>query len=208
MNARKMSRQTLSNWAVDASLALGGVAAMLSGVYFLFLPVGGRQGGRNALYGVTILFSRHTWSDLHIWSGVIMIAAAIVHIAIHWRWIASMSKRVVRDLLGRPPFMNNRGRFNVLVDAMVAISFLVTAVSGVVLLFVPAASGGRLATDPLFLVSRTTWDLLHTWAGVALAVAVIVHLAIHWGWIVKVTKNVAGWAPGLRTHPQSDVAQA
>jgi hypothetical protein len=39
----------------------------------------------------------------------------------------------------------------------------------------------------MFLFSRTTWDLLHTWAGVTLMIAALVHIAIHWKWITKVS---------------------
>jgi hypothetical protein len=58
---------------------------VLSGIYFLFVPFGGYRGGRNPVYGVTILFSRHAWDGLHTWSGVLMIAAAVFHLTIHWQ---------------------------------------------------------------------------------------------------------------------------
>ena len=57
-----LSAKTKKNWLIDAALALGGVIAALSGIYFLFLPSGGYKGGRNPMYGVTILFERHTWT--------------------------------------------------------------------------------------------------------------------------------------------------
>ena len=79
----RMSRQTRMNWVIDAAVFLGGIVAALSGIYFLFLPSSGYQGGRNPAYGITILFDRHSWSDLHTWGGVIMIAAIAVHFAIH-----------------------------------------------------------------------------------------------------------------------------
>ena len=76
----KISAQNRNNWLLDATLFLGGVLAALSGIYFLFVPSGGYQGGRNPTYGVTVLFDRHTWDDLHTWGGVAMIAAAVVHL--------------------------------------------------------------------------------------------------------------------------------
>ena len=75
--------QTRNNWLVDATLFIGALVASLSGIYFLFLPVGGYQGGRNPMYGVTILFQRETWDDLHTWFGILMIAAAVIHITLH-----------------------------------------------------------------------------------------------------------------------------
>ena len=75
-----------------------------------------------------------------------------------------------------------------------AISFLLAALSGIYFMFVdgnPAAlSSGRWAADPMILFSRTTWDLIHTWSGVAMIVAAVIHFAIHWRWVTKVTRNV------------------
>jgi hypothetical protein len=187
-----MSTQTQTNWLIDAALFVSAVLAALSGVYFLLMPSGGYQGGRNPWYGVTVLFSRQTWSDLHTWGGVLMIAAAVVHFAIHWGWIKMMSKRVVNAMLCRGSRPSRGARFNVLVDALIALSFLVTAVSGAYLLFAPTGGlqGGRNAEwDPGFLFSRTTWDLIHTWAGVILIVAAVVHFWIHWRWVKNVTKR-------------------
>jgi hypothetical protein len=54
-------------------------------------------------------------------------------------------------------------------------------------LFVP---DGRGAADPMLLFSRSTWDLIHTWAGVTLIAAAVVHFAIHWKWVTKVTRSL------------------
>ena len=71
----RMSMPTRLNWLIDAVVVVGGILAGLSGIYFLYLPSGGYQGGRNPMYGVTILFGRHTWEDVHLWGGVLMMAA-------------------------------------------------------------------------------------------------------------------------------------
>ena len=197
MSKTGMSRQTRGNWLVDAAVVIGGVVAAVSGVYFLYLPVGGFQGGRNPMYNVAILFTRHTWDDLHTWSGIAMIVTVVVHFALHWSWVKSMSKRVARNLRGQPPHMNSRGRFNVAIDATVALGFLVVAVSGVYVLFVPGGAQGRLVGDPGILFSRATWDTIHTWSGVVMIAAAAVHFAIHWGWVVKVTQSMLRSLPDL-----------
>jgi cytochrome b subunit of formate dehydrogenase len=185
--------RTRNNWLIDTALFLGGLLTALSGIYFLFLPSGGYQGGRNPLYGVTVLFSRHTWDDLHTWGGVLMIAAAVVHFAIHWRWVKMMSKRMVDALLSRGSRLSKGGTFNVALDALVALSFLITAVSGIYFLFAPSGGfqGGRNpGWDPGVLFSRTAWDLIHTWGGVLFISAAVVHFWIHWRWVKNVTKKV------------------
>jgi hypothetical protein len=184
MNISTMSKQTQRNWWTNLALASSAILAALSGIYFLFLPSGGFQGGRNPSYGVQILFSRQTWDDLHTWSGVAMIAAALIHLIIHWHWVEGMFRRVVKEMTGNCSRMNARARWNLVLNLVVGLSFLITAISGVYFLFFP---GGHKTADPLFLFSRSIWDLLHTWAGVILIAAAIIHLAIHWKWVTKVT---------------------
>lgn len=191
MTKGTVSKQTRNNWLIDAAVFIGGVIAAITGIYFLFLPVGGYQGGRNPWYGVTILFKRPTWDDLHTWSGVLMIAAAIIHFAIHWQWVKGTAKRLAKSLTGRGARMNRYGYWNVAVDAAVAISFLLTAISGLYFLF---TSSGPTAVP--FIFDRTIWDLIHTWSGVTLIIAAVIHFAIHWRWVTKVTRNVfRSWKP-------------
>jgi cytochrome b subunit of formate dehydrogenase len=183
MKAR-MSGKTRANWLIDAAVALGGLLAGLSGIYFLYLPSGGYRGGRNPAYGIQILFERHTWSDLHTWTGVLMIAAVAIHFAIHWDWVVRMARRMGSALRSGETNLSRGARFNLALDALVAVSFLLCAVSGIYFLFAPA--GGH-SQDAGLLFSRTTWDMVHTWSGVVLAGSAVVHFAIHWRWVRNVT---------------------
>jgi cytochrome b subunit of formate dehydrogenase len=191
MNARSgLSARTRTNWLINASVFIGGIIAGLSGIYFLFLPSGGYQGGRNGLYGIQILFSRATWDDFHTWGGVIMIGAVALHIVIHWDWIVLMTKRILGALWSKGTQMSTGAKVNVLVDAVIAISFFLTAISGIYFLFAPTGGfqgGNNVGWDPGFLFSRTTWDLIHTWAGVVMIGAAAVHFVIHWRWVKNVT---------------------
>lgn len=188
MANESVSKQTQKNWWIDAALFSSALVAFLSGIYFLFLPNAGYQGGRNPYYGIRILFSRETFNDLHTWGGVVMIAAAAIHLVVHWSWVVSMARRILNEVRGKSGRMAARGRWNLVLNLVVALSFLLTALSGVYFLFVP---GGRSAVDPMVLFTRTTWDLIHTWAGVTLIAAAAVHLSIHWKWVTKVTSKMA-----------------
>jgi len=204
----RMSMQTRANWLIDLAVFVGAIVAGLSGVYFLFLPSGGYEGGRNPAYGITILFERHTWSDLHLWGGVLVIAAIVVHLAIHWDWVKRMGRRAVNAMLGRDGMLSKGAKVNVAINALVAVSFLVCAVTGIYFLFAPSGGfeGGRNAAwDPGFLFSRTTWDLIHTWSGVVLSAAAVVHFAIHWRWVKNVTVR---FFLSLRPQPKADLASA
>jgi len=172
MSTQPVSKQTQKNWWLDAALFSSALVALLSGIYFLFLPTGGFKGGRNPFYNIHILFDRHTWDDLHTWGGVAMIAAAIIHLAFHWSWVTGMVRRTWNELTGKGGCMNRRGRWNLILNIVVAVSFGLAAISGVYFLFVP---GERWAADSRFLFARITWDLLHTWAGVVFIAAGLIH---------------------------------
>ena len=180
------SKQTRANWLIDLTVLLGGLLASLSGIYFMFLPSGGYQGGRNPMYGVTILFDRHTWDDLHTWAGVAMIVAAVVHLAIHWQWVKTMTRRVVNAITAKGSGLSHGATINVVVDAMAAISFLLTAVSGLYF-FVWPSKGASIS--PVILFNSAAWDLIHTWAGVIMIGAIVIHFWIHWRWVTNVTRR-------------------
>ena len=180
-----VSSTTRNNLLLDSLLLIGGLISALSGIYFLFFPVGGYQGGRNPAHGLIVLFERHTWDDLHTWSGVALIAAAALHIPLHWRWIVSMTRRGLRALSGQCS-LNRYSQFNLAVNVLVGLSGAVTAVSGLYFLLVPGASHRSAVPDPGLLFSRLSWDLIHTWSGVVLIAAAVLHFWIHWKWFYKV----------------------
>jgi len=180
-----VSNQTHNNWLIMCLLTISGLLTIFSSVYFLFLPTGGYQGGRNPYYGIVILFSRTTWDLIHTWAGVIMIAIAAIHTPLHWSWIMTMTKRIFKIMLGQCKGMNARGQFNLMINGVIGLSGLIAAVSGLYFLFSPGSQGGSAKSISL-LFSRTTWDVIHTWSGVAMIAAAILHFAIHWRWIVKV----------------------
>ena len=199
MTAQAVTKQTQKNWWIDAALFSSAVIAALSGIYFLFLPSGGFQGGRNPFNGVQILFALDTWHDLHDWSGLAMIVAAAIHLAIHWPWVVSMTCRIWNELTGKSGRMNAHCRWNVILDGVVAASFTLTALSGMYFLFFP---GGRGALDPMILFARATWDWIHTWAGAVLVASAVIHLALHWKWVSKVTIKMARMALPAHSIPR------
>ncbi len=177
-----VSPQTRNNWSIASLLFVSGVLVFFSSFFFLLFP-GGYEGGRNPAYRAELLSMSHaTWDILHTWAGVTMIAAAALHIPLHWAWIVTMAKRVVNISLGRCERMNAKGQWNLMIDAVLALAALLTALSGLYFLFTPGGQG-----QAGLLWSRPVWDTLHTWAGVVMAAASVLHFAIHWRWVTQVT---------------------
>jgi cytochrome b subunit of formate dehydrogenase len=90
-----MSNKVWLNYALDAVIALAFILASISGLVFLFAGSGGYQGGRNPDFQTEVLgISRWTWSDLHTWTGLVMIAGVMIHLLLHWKWIVCVTKRL------------------------------------------------------------------------------------------------------------------
>jgi len=50
--------------------------------------------------------------------------------------------------------------------------------------------GGGLGNLTFLELSKHTWINIHDWVAVALVVLVIVHLLLHWKWIVRMAKSI------------------
>ena len=70
----------------------------------------------------------------------------------------------------------NKLKLNYFVDIGMAIAFVIVTVTGILKL--PALGGQTEA-----------YMFLHDWSGVVLAAFVLLHLILHWNWIVCMTKS-------------------
>ncbi|MCK4315836.1 MAG: DUF4405 domain-containing protein [Anaerolineae bacterium] len=87
------------NYLLDAVIGLAFLSSGVTGVAFLLMGSGGYQGGRNPGFATALLgLSRETWSDLHTWASLVMIAGIAVHIVFHWKWIVCMTRNMMPSL--------------------------------------------------------------------------------------------------------------
>ena len=90
--------------------------------------------------------------------------------------------------------MSDRVRFNYVLDVVIALAFVLSAVTG--LAFLVMGSGGyQGGRNPGFQteflnVSREVWSDLHTWTSMVMIAGVAVHFLLHWNWIVCVTQRM------------------
>jgi hypothetical protein len=80
---------------------------------------------------------------------------------------------------------------NYWVDIALALLSLVLLVSSV-MLWVIVPQG--------YLRSRLLWLEVHKWSGLAVTLAVIVHLTLHWRWLVSMTKRRLGVSGRQHEH--------
>ena len=182
-----LSKHTLRRWWLNALMLLVIIGLTFSSLYFLVYS-GGFQGGRNPYYNKVVLFNRPTWDSIHLWTGLAIIITLIIHILWHRDWFTNMFKRCKNLLTCRVGYKNVTAWLNIFVNGMAAIAFIVAAVSGVLLFFIP---GGRGTSEMVyFYLTKDAWKIMHNWSGSVMLLLVFVHYIIHWGWVRKVTRRI------------------
>jgi hypothetical protein len=100
--------------------------------------------------------------------------------------------------------VSTQGKMRYAVDVLIGIAFILSALSGLVLLFAPSGyQGGRnpYYLETVLFLSTHDWNTVHTWSSMALISGVGAHLVLHWGWMVSVTKKLLARRPAPRPGP-------
>ena len=102
--------KALKNYLLVVTIFLAGLVEAVSGFVLWFaLPHsggGGRwQGAVREFWGLP----RETWTGMHDWAAVALIAIAVLHVFMHWHWIARMTQRYLNPgrLLPAPQMAGN-----------------------------------------------------------------------------------------------------
>lgn len=100
-----MKKWTKANFVVDCSILLSFLGLAVSGfVLWLILPSGGYRGGRGIAEAARVfILDRGTWRLLHNWLGVSMLAGVLLHLVLHWNWIACMVRNLWREAFPPKP---------------------------------------------------------------------------------------------------------
>lgn len=118
--------------------------------------------------------ARHRWVRVHAGFGMVTLIGAVVHIALHWKWIKAVSRRSSKDLA-------KRVRLNWTLDKLLFVAFILANVSG----FAAQSMSKRGVRATL----SQAWSQLHLWTGLAMTVITVVHLSLHWKWIVSAVQR-------------------
>ncbi|MHB8135022.1 MAG: DUF4405 domain-containing protein [Anaerolineaceae bacterium] len=118
-------------------------------------------------------FSRSAWVAVHLYSGVVGLSGIILHIIRHWGWLKALRGRPFRG-------MPEKLRANRVVDRSMWITFIATNVFG-------AKAWALHLGDDVYIVGVP--DRLHVVFGVVWTILTIMHLVLHWKWIVTTTRR-------------------
>ncbi|NBB80380.1 MAG: DUF4405 domain-containing protein [Verrucomicrobia bacterium] len=88
--SKRPSRRVMLPRILNLLLWLSFSAMSGTGLLLAFRLPPGSQGGR----GLTALgLDRHEWGDYHTWISYVFIAAILLHLALHWRWLWQVAAR-------------------------------------------------------------------------------------------------------------------
>jgi hypothetical protein len=165
-------KQTKRNFWLDVTIFVALLITTITGfILWLVIP--------HKLDIVFPGFSRSVWAVAHIYSGVVGLAAIVIHIVRHWGWL--------KALRGRPlSRMPEKLRTNRVVDRIMWITYIVTNVFGAIAWTLHFGGGMYIVRVP---------DRLHVVFGVAWTILTMVHLALHWKWITSTSLRYI--APGF-----------
>ncbi len=90
----------------------------------------------------------------------------------------------------------NRTGWNFLVDLLSLIAFFILISTGLLIRYVlPAGTGHSLA---LWGLSRHEWGDVHFWLALFIVAVMVLHIYLHWRWVVSTVRGKAGSRSGLR----------
>lgn len=173
-----MFNKTKINFWLDILILVTFIATALTGLLLWIIIPGGRGSGT-----LTFLeLSRHTWLDLHIWAGLAMLFGSALHLILHGSWIVCVMSRFFKKLAWP-------ARLNFFLDTILLAAFSLVSLSGLIVWLILPSGGYQGGRNPfygatLLGLTRHGWSDLHLWTGLAISAVVIIHLALHWSWIV------------------------
>ena len=125
---------------------------------------------------ILVLAPQATGIPFHEWASFLIIVPFFVHLILDWKWIVSITKRILKRIPGET-------RFNYILDWLLFFLFVVATFTGVVI------SEAALPALGITVVIDPFWSALHDISANLLMVIIGIHLAMHWKWIVTNVKK-------------------
>jgi hypothetical protein len=89
-----------------------------------------------------------------------------------------------------------RANLNFVIDAVAIVAFGLLISTGFLVHYVLPAGSGHFSI--LWGMDRHEWGQLHFWIAIVLMASMVLHLFLHWGWIVTMVKGRSEDGSGMR----------
>jgi len=119
---------------------------------------------------------RMTGVALHEWLSVALAGTILIHLLLHWDWIAAVALKFFRKLL-------HTSRLKFVVDLLLFIAMTALMVSGLMISKVVLPALGLAAPQDF------AWRMLHSTTADASLVLLGLHFALNWKWVVFAVKK-------------------
>ena len=131
---------------------------------------------------VLVNIPQATGIGVHEWASVLFIVPMLVHILLDWKWVVSVTKRMFSKL---PSEVRTNHTLDLIIFVMMVLAlFTGFLISEAVL----PALGIPITIDPF-------WSSMHDLTANLTMILIGIHLAMHWGWVVKSIKRYLGRRP-------------
>ena len=86
---------------------------------------------------------------------------------------------------------SSKNKTNFVVDTIGYLAFLVLLSTGIIMKFILLPGRDRVAGDPSSLMGygRHDWGEIHFWASIVFVSAIVIHLLLHWKWLIVTCRN-------------------
>lgn len=118
-----------------------------------------------------------TGVPVHEWLSVLFVVPFAVHFLLHWDWIKQSAKRFTQHISAKE-------RFSLVWNYLLYVMMLLATVSGFLV------SVALLPTLNIELHIQDFWSKIHHDSATLIMPIIGVHLALHWRWIVNLTKRM------------------
>ncbi len=130
------------------------------------------------LFAIYILVNipQATGIGIHEWASVLFIVPILIHILLDWKWIVSVTKRMFGKLPGEV-------RTNHILDLIIFVMMVLALFTGFLI------SEAALPALGIPIIIDPFWSSMHDLTANLTMLLIGIHLAMHWGWIVKSIKR-------------------
>ena len=106
-----------------------------------------------------------------------------VHVFLNWRWVVNVTRRI------SDPQLPGKTRFGYRLNWLLLLSMAFILASGVLV--------SRVVYPDIHVPYKGWIEAAHTTVSFVIMAVVAIHVGLHWGWIVGVSKRIVGVVPGV-----------
>jgi hypothetical protein len=82
-----------------------------------------------------------------------------------------------------------KSKINYFIDLLMLISFVINSFTGLIIFFFLPTGIRRGGYQEFLGIIKQNWVDVHNWSGILFLLLVVIHLILHWNWIVSKTKS-------------------